>query len=116
VVRRHFENVLAGSDIVILVAEVDGRVVGMVELHPVPDPPDHQIAVPRRAAEIHTVVLDQHRGRGVGQRLVAEAERLAAERGVVVISAGILSLNEGAVRFYASAGYGPRGTWLRKLL
>ncbi len=33
-----------------------------------------------------------------------------------VLHAGILTLNQDAVGFYASAGYGPRGTMLRKEL
>lgn len=114
-VRRHFEDVLSASgDVLILVAEVDGEVAGMVEVVSVPDPPDHQIAIPRRAAEVHTVVLDGYRNRGVGRALLEEAERAATQRGVVVISAGILSLNQAAVRFYTSAGFRSRGTWLRK--
>ena len=114
-VRRHFEHVVStDGDVLILVAEVDGEVAGMVEVVPVPDPPDHQIAVPRASAEVHTVVLDGYRNRGVGRALLEEAERVAAHRGAVVISAGILTLNQGAVRFYTSAGFGARGTWLRK--
>ncbi|MFF3438295.1 hypothetical protein [Streptosporangium sp. NPDC002721] len=58
-VRGHFEEVLStGSKTLILVAEVAGEVVGMVEVVPLADPPDHQILAPRRAAEVHTVVLD----------------------------------------------------------
>ncbi|WP_179118466.1 GNAT family N-acetyltransferase [Saccharothrix sp. ALI-22-I] len=117
VVRRHFEDVLSGgSDVLIFVAEVDGGIAGMAELVPLPDPPEHQIAVPRRAADVHTVVLDGYRGRGVGKALLREAERAASERGVSTIYAGILTLNQNAVRFYASAGFGPRGTMLRKEL
>src|SRR6266566_3332009 len=85
-VRRYFEDVVsAGSDVLIFVADVDGEVAGMAELVPLPDPPDHQIAVPRRAADIHTAVLDGYRGRGVGKALLREAERTAVERGVSVI-------------------------------
>ncbi|MEU7060251.1 GNAT family N-acetyltransferase [Streptomyces sp. NPDC046197] len=34
-----------------------------------------------RGADIHTVVLDEHRGRGVGAALVTAAERAAVDRG-----------------------------------
>ncbi|MFY7563828.1 GNAT family N-acetyltransferase [Streptomyces sp. WI04-05B] len=63
---------------------------------------------PRRAAEIHTVVLDGHRGEGVGAALLMAAEKAAAERGFLIIYAGIFAPNKGAVRFYSSAGFGPR--------
>ncbi|MEU8381907.1 hypothetical protein [Streptosporangium sp. NPDC048865] len=42
------------------------------------------------------------------------AERAAAEHDVSIIHAGILTSNKGAVRFYSSAGFGPRGTLLSK--
>lgn len=115
VVRRHFEEVLAAdAEVLILVAELSGEVVGMVEMVLLAEPPAHQILVPRRAAEIHTVVLDGHRGKGVGAALVAAAERAAVERGVSITYAGIFASNEGAVRFYSSAGFGPRGILLSK--
>lgn len=114
-VRRHFRQVLAEpSGTRILVAEVDGVVTGMVELVPLPAPPDHQIAVPRPYAEIHTVILSGHRQLGIGRALVRAGEDLAAELGIFAISAPILTRNEGALRFYASAGFAPRGTILRK--
>ncbi|MGW0868644.1 N-acetyltransferase family protein [Streptomyces sp. NPDC002611] len=113
-VRRHFEEVLSGSKVVILVAEVVGEVVGMVEMVLLADPPDHQILAPCRAADIHTVVLDGHRGEGVGSALLIAAEQAAAERGVSIIYAGIFAPNKRAVRFYSSAGFRPRGTLLSK--
>ncbi|MFI5609457.1 GNAT family N-acetyltransferase [Amycolatopsis sp. NPDC051903] len=115
-VRRWFEEVLTGDSRVLLVAELSGDVVGMAEVVLLEDPPEHQILIPRRAAEIHTVVVDEHRGRGVGASLVVEAEKAAAERGVSILYAGIFAQNEGAVRFYSSAGFGPRGTLLAKAL
>ena len=114
-VREHFEEVLAdGSGTLISVAEAAGEVVGMVEVVPLTDPPAHQILIPRRAAEVHTVVLDGHRGRGVGTALLAAAERTAAERGVRVLYAGIFTPNTDAVGFYSAAGYTPRGTLLSR--
>lgn len=114
-VRRHFEEVLAAeSKVLILVAELSGDVVGMVEVVLLADPPAHQILASRRGAEIHTVVLDEHRGEGVGSALVTAAEQAAAERGVSIIYAGIFAPNKGAVRFYSSAGFGPRGILLSK--
>ncbi|WP_167973849.1 GNAT family N-acetyltransferase [Lentzea indica] len=112
VVRRHFEDVVGHA--LISVAELDGEVVGMAEVVLLPEPPDHQILVPRRAADVHTVVLDEHRGRGVGAALVAAAQRVAASRGVSIIYANIFAANEDAVAFYSAAGFGPRGILLSK--
>jgi GNAT superfamily N-acetyltransferase len=114
-VRAHFEGVLAdATDVLILVAEWSGEVVGMVEVVVLPDPPEHQILVPRRAAQVHTVVLDGHRGKGIGAALLTAAEQAAAEHGISHVHAGIFAPNTGAVRFYSAAGFGPNGISLRK--
>lgn len=116
-VRRYFQDVLAAPatcDVLVFVAEASGQVVGMAEVVMMPDPPDHQILVPRRAAQIHTVVLDGHRGIGVGTALVAAAERGAADRGVSILIAGIFAPNTDALGFYARAGFGKHGISLSK--
>lgn len=112
VVRRHFEQIIDYA--LISVAEVAGEVVGMVEVVPLIDPPDHQILVPRRAADVHTVVLAGHRGQGIGAALVAEAQRIAAAHGVTIIYANIFATNDDALGFYAKSGFGPRGILLSK--
>ncbi|MFI6099633.1 GNAT family N-acetyltransferase [Lentzea sp. NPDC051213] len=115
-VRRYFEHLLDGSTVLILVAEVDGEVAGMTEIVPVPLPPEHQILIAEPTADVHTVVLERFRGQGIGRILVEEAERAARTWGVKALNAVILTRNRDALRFYDSAGYGPRGTLLRKEL
>lgn len=77
-------------------------------------PPDHQILIPRLLAEVHTVVLDHFRGRGIGTALVRAAEQYAAQRGVSGLIAPILASNAEAVKFYSRAGFGPHGVILSK--
>jgi len=119
-VRRYFEELLsgtAGTGIIVLVAEAEGTVAGMTELViRAEPPPDHQILVPRLMAEVHTVVLEQYRGCGIGTALVKAAEQYAARRGVVILIAPILAPNTDAVSFYSRAGFGPHGVILSKEL
>ncbi|ANZ37149.1 hypothetical protein BBK82_14815 [Lentzea guizhouensis] len=111
-VRRYFEATL--DSLLITVAEVDGAVAGMAEVVLLPPAPSHQILVPRTGADIHTVVLDTHRGQGVGAALVTAAEQVAAAHGVTTLFAGIFATNAEAVSFYSARGFTPRGTLLSK--
>ena len=116
-VHQYFRDALGGSGgaaPLILVAEVSGEMAGMVEIVMTPDPPDHQILIPRRAAQIHTVVLAGYRGQGIGKALVSEAERLAAEHGVWQLIAPIFAPNASAISFYSGAGFGRHGVLLSK--
>jgi GNAT superfamily N-acetyltransferase len=118
-VRRHFHDRLSNPDgdpPLIQVAEIASEVLGMVEIVIAADFPDHQIAVPMRIAEIHTVVLDGYRNRGIGKALVRAGERQAAELGVSVLIAPILTRNAGAISFYTGAGFCERGVLLSKEL
>ncbi|WP_405091081.1 GNAT family N-acetyltransferase [Micromonospora sp. NBC_01392] len=111
-VVRHFAAVLAdaaGRDAVLVAETHDRRVVGMVEVLRCADPPDHQILRPEPSAQIHTVVLPDARGLGVGTALVAAAERWARSRGITYLSAGIHHRNADAVRFYRQHGYTDAG-------
>ncbi len=110
-VRRHFTEVLTAGEgrHAVLVAQLAGRVAGMVEVIRNPDPPDHQILRPGSVAQVHTVVADDARGRGVGTALLSAAEHWAAAAGVTYLSAGIHHRNAGAVRFYGRYGFADSG-------
>ncbi|WP_198041542.1 GNAT family N-acetyltransferase [Micromonospora chokoriensis] len=116
-VLRHFAAVLAdeaGRDGVLVAATADGRVVGMIEVLPHSDPPEHQILRPEPSAQVHTVVLPDARGLGVGSTLLRAAERWATSRGISYLSASIHHRNVDAVRFYARHGYSDAGRSLGK--
>lgn len=55
---------------------------------------------------VHDVaVLASHRGRGIAERMLAEAERIAVERGAVKMTLEVLSGNAPAVKLYRRIGY-----------
>ncbi|WP_189194429.1 GNAT family N-acetyltransferase [Micromonospora fulviviridis] len=118
-VVRHFTAMLAdeaGRDGVLVAEAHDGRVVGMVEVLRYSDPPEHQILRPEPSAQVHTVVLPDARGLGVGSALVRAAQRWATNRGIRYLSAGIHHRNVDAVRFYGRHGYTDAGLSLGRRL
>jgi ribosomal protein S18 acetylase RimI-like enzyme len=55
---------------------------------------------------VHDVaVLASHRGRGIAEAMLAEAERIAIERGAIKMTLEVLSGNEPAMRLYQRVGY-----------
>lgn len=55
---------------------------------------------------VHDVaVLASHRGRGIAEAMLAEAERIAIGRGAVKMTLEVLSGNAPAVRLYRRIGY-----------
>jgi GNAT superfamily N-acetyltransferase len=60
----------------------------------------------RPLVNVHdVVVLDTHRGRGVSQRMLAEAESIARERGCCKMTLEVLEGNEPARKAYRKLGY-----------
>ncbi len=50
-------------------------------------------------------VLASHRGRGIAEVMLSEAERLAVQRGAVKMTLEVLSGNGPALRLYQRVGY-----------
>jgi ribosomal protein S18 acetylase RimI-like enzyme len=60
----------------------------------------------RPLVNVHDVtVLASHRGRGIAEAMLAEAERIAVERGAVKMTLEVLSGNAPAVKLYRRIGY-----------
>ena len=100
----------------ILVAERGNAVVGFVMLlarvpfESLDDPPGYYALV----AEL--VVLDGHRGAGIGRALLKAAEHLARESGASELRIGVLSRNLPARGLYLDEGFAPYSEILSKLL
>ncbi len=88
----------------LLVAEIDGTVVGHMALWFERMPPFVREELRDYAYLGDLFVREAHRGRGLGRALVAEAERLARARGVARILLGVLPGNP-AEALYRRLGY-----------
>jgi GNAT superfamily N-acetyltransferase len=103
--KEHIYGVLYDNNAVLLVAEDNGRLVGLIEVAvresaPVP------IMVPRRYGYIENiVVLDVVHRRGIGRALMAAAGRWAKNKGVNTFELNVWDFNKRAIAFFETMGY-----------
>lgn len=107
----------AESDGKVVVCEAGGgRVVGFVSVWgrlPAQTPDDD----PRLHAWISDlVVLESHRGRGIGRMLLEAAEAFARELGVAYVGISVLARNGVARELYVASGFVEHQVVLRKEL
>lgn len=102
----------ANPDSCLLVAESEGRAVGFISLHFIP-----QIALAGEFCRIsYLCVSSESRGAGIGQKLLDEAERLAADRGCDRMEVHSHTRRVRAHVFYAHAEYEESPKYLMKKL
>jgi ribosomal protein S18 acetylase RimI-like enzyme len=99
----------------VLVAEAAGCVVGFICVLAQVMPSKDEAQEPY-AYISDMVVRAGHRGRGIGRRLIAEAEAFARAAGVRHLRVGVLATNDGAHRLYRDSGFADYTVELRKTL
>ena len=114
--RDYIEQVLTSPHQVFLVAELPGRLAGLVHVA-LYEAPAMPLFVPRLTAVVSDLVVAQDlRSQGVGQRLLHEAESWARLHGASAIELSVYEFNTGARRFYESAGYSTLSRMMAKPL
>ncbi|HEX9380591.1 MAG TPA: GNAT family N-acetyltransferase [Gaiellaceae bacterium] len=84
----------------VVVADLDGQVVGLAQLHVSP-----ALEYDRPAAKLAALVVDDaHRGRGIGRALVEEMEAEARKRGCVLLFLTTSERRDDAHAFYERLG------------
>lgn len=104
-VGAKYQEALARSEALLVVAEDDDEVVGMA-FGEISEPSRFS---DERALEISGVVVrGGYRGRGVGRELVREAARFARDAGVDWVELKTFAPNRGAMSFWEGLGFTPR--------
>ena len=106
--RGRFERVLATDDHRIVVAEVEGKVVGVLHMFERP-----ALEKPREAIVQALVVDSEARSSGVGEALMREAEAWAQQRKLSSVSLYSRADRERAHAFYERIGYRIKATSVR---
>lgn len=100
-VRERLERIVGEDDHVLYVAESpQGEVIGWIHIYLCP-----LVEMPLQAEIGGLVVDERHRGQGVGQRLLEQAERWAAGRGCSAVTVRSNVVRKRAHRFYIRLGY-----------
>ncbi|MBS3821191.1 MAG: GNAT family N-acetyltransferase [Phycisphaerae bacterium] len=103
--KRHLSDMIGNENVAVLVAEVDGELVGFAGACVNDNPDIFQI---RKAGEIWDVfVRDDCRGHGVGKALMQATEQALADRGAEDSKLHVALHNPGAIEFYKALGYEP---------
>lgn len=110
--RQSFAGHLRQLGNVTLVAELDGEVVGVVDMEYHQRLGDH-----RPQARVNDVVVTERaRGTGVGTALLQRAEELARKRGCFRMALVTATWRETSMAFYRREGWQHYGAWFVKPL
>jgi RimJ/RimL family protein N-acetyltransferase len=101
--RRYVRATRRHPDAAVLVAELDGTVVGRLSLARDAHPASHHVA------DLGLMVAAGYRRRGVGRALLAAAEDWARGAGVSKLELHVFPHNEAALALYEACGYEREG-------
>ncbi len=104
-VRRRIDVLAASNADRLVVAELDGRVVGLAAIHVSPS-----LEYDEPAAKLSAIVVDrEHRRHGIGEALVAAMEAEARTRGCGLIFLTTAERRRGSHAFYRRIGWEETG-------
>jgi len=111
--RAFYERLLGDDGAFVLVAREGGGAVGYAMVVPRPGSPTWR--TPARYAEIESLaVLEDARGRGVGEALIDRAAEEAAALGIEALELTAVATNTRALAFYERLGFRPWLVGLRR--
>jgi ribosomal protein S18 acetylase RimI-like enzyme len=113
-VRDFLASVMRLTDHTILLAQVDGAVVGYAWIE-IQDRPQTPFTWAKKRVFLHHICVDSgHRRLGVGSTLIARVEERALAAGIGEFALDMWSLNDNAQVFFESCGLETYRIFLRK--
>jgi ribosomal protein S18 acetylase RimI-like enzyme len=111
--ENELETQLADSERHVMVAEVDGQVIGLLSAL-IESSRSPAYLEPRAVYVEVLIVNEEYRLRGIGSQLLESALTWAEENGIGPIRLNILPENKGAHAFYGKFGFGVVGLSLER--
>lgn len=101
---------------VVFVAEVLGKVAGLIEVS-LKEDEEHPLAAPHRYGYVQSLVVSAaFRKHGLGKALLEQAHRWTQEHGGEEVRLAVWEFPEGPLHFYEALGYNTYKRWLVKAL
>jgi len=93
--HQYVDKVLASTETIAFVAEVDGRMAALATAEPIAP----------EVCEVSFLVADEQRGRGLGTLLLEHLAAAARDRGVALLEARVLRANHRMLHVFLDAGF-----------
>jgi ribosomal protein S18 acetylase RimI-like enzyme len=104
--REFFDAILKDSEKMLFVAEIEGKMAGVVHLETRVEP-DLPVLVPMKWAHISEIIVaKKFQRQGVGKALMRQSVQWSKEQGCRDLRLSVSDFNEGAKDFYKSEGFG----------
>lgn len=113
--RDYVRTILTNEKSLLLVAEEDGRLMGLLKAAERAITEEHAVLLPLAYVHISSIVVEEAaRGRGVAQALIEAAKQWAKARGFTQLDLNVYDFNQAAIRAYEKAGFVTRNRnmWL----
>lgn len=113
--ERYLAETIDNKEAVLFVAEENKSVVGYLILY-IQTYPEHFFVDTRKGFIGSIGVEENHRGKGIGTKMLNAAEKYLKENGIFVFETDVFIFNEGAERLYNRFGFKDIKIYKKKIL
>ncbi len=102
--KKYLDKAIGNDDRFVLLCEIDGKIVGLLKAQL----KERMFYEPRKeGAIVEFYLMPSSRHKGLGAKMLEEAEKRLKDRGVQLITAEFPTHNKIAIEFYKSRNYHP---------
>lgn len=110
---NYIKDILRSPDYIVLVYELENKVLGYLIATESDDPPVYKDTI---GIISELCVTEKHRNEGIGEKLLAEVEKIFINKGIKRMECMVSDFNEISKNFWQKHGYMPYNLMCVKLL